>query len=498
LVTPWRWVGLGQVINVVTLYNIYNSIGVFSLFLLIYFFVLRVSGSRYLALCTAAFIIGGYSIVYNKRLFYDDFNIYGRATFPYLSSLAFFIYIHVLWKALQTSKKVYLGTASIIFGILFYIYFFTWSFAAAFTALLGFFYFISGKRVEAKRVALVFIIGLTIGSYNLFRLYRHVNSEWGEQFAYFQSSSYGHSPVLSKIGLVAGVLLFFYWRKYKNSPLLPLLFAFVSAGWVALNQQIITGRILQYGHYYWYFIVPLGILVLFYLLWELLALERYGRWAAGICLCVVILNTVVGQYRSFQAALPNKLYEQRFAPLIAELKKYPTGVILAGDDPNSNLFTIYTNHDLLYANLDLIGQIPMSRWRDSLYIYLFLNKNSRSDIRNYLYAIMNDAGENSMYKQLYKAIEGYASGYDLYTYRDRAVYDKTMIAATREKIITLLDREYEPYKNNPTKMIALLRSYNVTYIVWDANQYPEWDLSFLEGALINMGVYENVHLYQLR
>jgi hypothetical protein len=178
--------------------------------------------------------------------------------------------------------------------------------------------------------------------------------------------------------------------------------------------------------------------------------------------------------------------------------EYPTGVILAGDDPNSNLFTIYTNHDLLYANLDLIGQIPMSRWRDSLYIYLFLNKNSRSDIRNYLYAIMNDAGENSMYKQLYKAIEGYASGYDLYTYRDRAVYDKTMIAATREKIITLLDREYEPYKNNPTKMIALLRSYNVTYIVWDANQYPEWDLSFLEGALINMGVYENVHLYQLR
>jgi len=82
LSAPIRLLGLSDRIDVVTLYNAYNAIGVCALILLLYFFVLMLSGKRLLAAVTALFVVGGYSIVYNKGLFYSDFNVYGRAMYP--------------------------------------------------------------------------------------------------------------------------------------------------------------------------------------------------------------------------------------------------------------------------------------------------------------------------------------------------------------------------------------------------------------------------------
>ena len=100
---PIYWLGLGYNVDVVKLYDVYNFLGIFAIVLLIYFLVLDMSGSKLLSAVTALFVVGGYSIVYNKSLFYTDFNIYGRAVFPYMGSLFFFVYLYIVYVAVISS-----------------------------------------------------------------------------------------------------------------------------------------------------------------------------------------------------------------------------------------------------------------------------------------------------------------------------------------------------------------------------------------------------------
>ena len=92
LLAPIKLLGLAQKVNIVTLYNTYNFIGVFFLIILIYFFVWQLSNKKLLAIAASLFAIGGYSIVYHKALFYDDLNIYARLIYPFVSSIILFLY----------------------------------------------------------------------------------------------------------------------------------------------------------------------------------------------------------------------------------------------------------------------------------------------------------------------------------------------------------------------------------------------------------------------
>jgi len=66
LLAPIKLLGLEKKFNIVSIYNVYNFIGVFFLILLIYFFVLQLSDSKLLSIATALFVVGGYSIVFFK------------------------------------------------------------------------------------------------------------------------------------------------------------------------------------------------------------------------------------------------------------------------------------------------------------------------------------------------------------------------------------------------------------------------------------------------
>ena len=123
LTAPIRFLGLADRINVVILYNIYNFIGVFILILLAYFFVWQLSGNKLLSAVAAVFAIGGYHIVY-RQFFYNDFNIYGRPMYPYISSLAFFAYLNFLALWLKTQRFAYKALSATFLGLLFYIYVF--------------------------------------------------------------------------------------------------------------------------------------------------------------------------------------------------------------------------------------------------------------------------------------------------------------------------------------------------------------------------------------
>src|SRR3989344_648790 len=384
LATPARLLGLADKINAVTLYNVYNFIGVFVLILLIYFFALQISGNKLFAATAAIFAIGGYNIVYRQFL-YADLNIYGRPMYPYISSLAFFAYLNFLTKWLKTKNFIYKILSAVSFGLLFYVYIFAWTYALALNGVLFLLYFLRRDWAQVKSMIFISGTGAFIGLYNIFQMWALFNSDIGAQISYFHWSSRARLPIFSKIGAAMLVLLAFFAYKKRNDNNIILILALILAGWISLNQQIVSGRIVEIGHYYWYFIVPISIIAGLYMAWMLLEghITRRGALFAAI-IGLVFLHSAVGQYRSFFLQLPDRIALQRYKPIISELQKNAKpGVILAADDiAYAYLFTIYTNHDLFWGSPAVV--MPFDRFTDALYLYLYINKDARRNYAGFL------------------------------------------------------------------------------------------------------------------
>ena len=498
LLAPIKLFGLAEKVNVVILYNIYNFIGVFFVIILIYLLVLQLSGNKLLSMAAALFVIGGHSVIFYKTLFYHDFNLYARVIFPFISSLILFSYLNLLVKSFKSDELRRKIFAAMAFGLMFYIYFFAWSFTLALNAALYLIFIFKKDFTSARKVLFIGFVGLIIGSYNLIRLFSSVSSEIGEQLLYFNQLAYGHGLIFNKILSIALVLFFIFLYKCKVDKNTPLIIAIMLSGWISLNQQIITGRMLEYGHYYWYFIIPLSIIIIFYMIWQLISNKIIKKYFFIFIIVFVFLNTVVGQYKSFPKTLAIKEYEQNFRPIIDSLNsdKAP-GVVLAADETDEYLFTIYTSHDLFWHGAASFNRVPIQRFEDALFVNLYLNKEARNDFKGYLIRIGGNKAEWSYYQRLYRNLEGFWSGLTYYEYNDRIKKDDQELSRNRPAVIDKLYKDYSEMVLKDNGPYKLLEKYGVNYIVWDKNEHPEWDLSFFGDKIKEIVSINNIYLYQI-
>ncbi|MEK6867305.1 MAG: hypothetical protein AABX98_00640, partial [Nanoarchaeota archaeon] len=403
--------------------------------------------------------------------------------------------MNFLVKSLNSEKLKHKIFAGIFFGLLFYIYFYGWSFALALNGCLWLILLFKKDFFAAKKVLGITIIGLALGAYNLIKLFLSLNSAAGKQTAYFMWAAYGRAPIFSKIGFIALIIFaLYYFYKRRTDKNWPVILAVILSGWLALNQQIISGRIVQYGHYYFYFIVPLSIIISFYMVWQLLSNEKIKKYLFILLIALVFINTAGGQYKSFFVSYASKKHEQSYRPIIDVLNsdKKP-GVILA-DVTNEYLFTIYTPHDLFWQQIATISQIPTQRLKDALFVYYYLNKEARNDFKNYLTNIGQDQkARGTYYKVLFRNLEGLRSGYDFYAYQKKVVAGDEELIRKRPVIIEELSREYEENVLKNKGINKILRQYGVNYIVWDKKNNPEWDLSGLESLKL-LASNNNIYL----
>jgi hypothetical protein len=496
---PVKLLGLENKIDIVTIYNVYNLFGVFILILLVYGVAFSMSASRLFSAAAALFVIGGYSIIYNKGLFYDDFNAYGRTLYPYVSSLGLFAYLGLLHRSLKENRKILSVSAGLVFGLLFYVYFYAWTFTAAFTAILVLFYLIAKDYDRAKSVGLTFVIGFLVGGLLVAGLLKFFSSDVGRQLSYFFHSLKSQQFVMSKIGLAT--LVFFLWFSYKrpNDQNRIFILAIIFAGWLSLNQQIVTGRLVQYGHYYWYFVVPLSIIVGCYMIWSIKPESKVTAGFLWFLIAVAFLNTAVGQYRSIVADLAGKLYEQKYAPSLNLLKNRPASVVLTADDGVGYPFlvNIYTNDDLFWNSAAVLYYTPISRLKEALFVYSYLNRDARNNFSGYLKKSLNESkGDGQMIADLYRFIEGYEAGVDYYQYFEMTkIGNNQKIAEVRAWLLPALSAEYRLFSSNRRNVVGLLKKYGVGYVLWDEERFPNWDLTAL-GPLKALGPKGSVNLYE--
>lgn len=486
-------------VNVVTYYNILNFAGIIVLLMLIFLFMGALSGDPHMSLAAAIFAVGGYLLIENgtilsviahgKDVFYDTFNIFGRSNFPYMPLIPFFgaliaiYYAHtrpLRWPIRENiAAYAYVLTAGVLFGLLFYLYFYAWTFMLAFLGCLVLFALISRKLDAALSGVAIACIGLLIGSIKLADFYSLYTSPVAAQLAHFFLSIDNRQFIMSTTGLATTLLFAFYFYMRRSDPNNLFIAAIIAAGWVALEQQMITGRAVQYGHYYWYFIVPLSILVSIYMCMRLLP-DRMTRFRVVLSILLIaaaLVHTGGTQYKSFFTTVENKLREQDFAPVLARLSEEAPAIVLGdpGGESYPFLTTIYTSHDLYWNNAATVSIFPMEYLKEAFFVYLYLNKDARDDPVGYLKDSL--ASTSNAYTVMYENIESVESGISLTRYH--ASRADTEILSARERFLPILENEYRARVPNAAAVRNILFENGVRYVLWDKRETPEWDLSVL-------------------
>ncbi len=485
--------------NIVTVYNAVNTIAIFFLALVIYAFVFAMSGDSLLAAAAAVFVIGGYSIIEEKSLFFSSFNIYGRSVFPFASSIPFFGFLLLTYEAIVSRKSAWYSiVAGVILGALFYDYFYAWTFAAALLATLFVVLLVRRDIPGVMRTMLIGSIGIVLGLGTIIPFLQLYASQSGGQLSYFLWSVHGRTPIMSLAGL-AGLLIYglYWWRMKGADKNSPFILACIVAGWIALNQQLITGSFVQYGHYYWYFIVPVLICLCLYMVGKCIP-RRLMVWVYGALIALAFVSTAGGQYQSVKHNLSGNEHDQSYASLLSVLASLPRGTILTGpgSDSQSLLVPIYTDDDLYWYVGATTYHTSFDRIEEALLVYLYLNHDARKDPIGFLQKELSK-DINSPYSLLFENIEGYRSGLDYYSYEAALQHSDSALLSKRPAILSEVRERYAALLPNDAALRALLLERGVTYVLWDSALYPEGDLSPLQPLTV-IATSTDLTLYKLQ
>src|SRR3989338_3816171 len=325
------------------------------LFFLVYFLIYKLSNSdaffnKINGVAGALLITLGYDLVdYHTLLSWiagesapGGFLIWARPVNPILGAIFLMSFLLFIWSIIQkkTNKKTIIG-ASVFLVLMIMSYFFSWGMAVSVVAMLILIYFFKKEYGVVKNLAATLIFGFLLASPYWYISWQASQSSWYEDSLLRSGLFYTHYPLLNKLMLavlaVYIILIIFQILKYEKSK--PNFikeksnFQFQDWHWFCLalilgslwaySQQILTGRTVWPYHFVQYSI-PLAMIVLMVLFYNIVRKESVWLWRAGI-FAIVSVSLSFGIYT--QASVYNgAAYEyyrnlQLSAPLFDELNK---------------------------------------------------------------------------------------------------------------------------------------------------------------------------------
>ncbi|OGE80338.1 MAG: hypothetical protein A2826_02690 [Candidatus Doudnabacteria bacterium RIFCSPHIGHO2_01_FULL_43_23] len=356
----------------------------FILTLVIYSFVYSVSKSRLQSLLATAFIILGQNLLLNPMAILDlargeskifQALVYSRPVSPQFHSIFFFGYLALFWQWLETRTDKYLWWAAVLLGFLFYIYFYSWTFIFAFLAVLFLISFFKKDFILRKKLILHAILALAIAIPYFYNLYQFYQLPQREFLGTLQGLVSGRSFVFSEL-LVAGTVFFFisFWRKFAAQ--FWFFTALLLAGFIAINQQIITGQELFSPHYHWYINAPLVGIVLVMGFFELLHLQKHKKLAVAlVCLGLAgfVFNGYVAQRNTYEKNQKYFVADQRYATLYdwLNLNTPKDSVVLTFSPYVGDNLPVYTHNNVFMSVQLMLNNTPEERIKDAYYLRIY-------------------------------------------------------------------------------------------------------------------------------
>lgn len=398
----------------------------FILFLLVYFLIYRLSdrddnqlfSQKINAIAGALLVTLGYDLAdYHAILDFlrdgqalaGNFLLWARPVNPILGAIFLMSFLIFIWSIVQgkSDKKTIVG-ASFFLALMIASYFFSWGMAVSVVAMLVLIYLLKKDYRIVKNLIAVIFFGVLLASPYWYISWQASQSPWYEDSLLRSGLFYTHYPLLNKLMLavlavfVATVLFSALKNSDKAAAIKDrILSSFRGWHWFCLalilgslwaySQQILTGRTVWPYHFVQYSI-PLAMIVLMVLLYNIVRKESAWLWRAGV-FAVALASLSFGIYT--QASVYNSgaygHYRnlQLYAPLFDELdKKEKDCVVLAREDGSEskmlNVMIPAFTHCNRYSSTEAPSLMPNERSLHSYLVALRLNGVGAGEIDEYL------------------------------------------------------------------------------------------------------------------
>ncbi|OGY63534.1 MAG: hypothetical protein A3I89_02150 [Candidatus Harrisonbacteria bacterium RIFCSPLOWO2_02_FULL_41_11] len=389
-----------------------------------------------------------------------NFISYARPINPQISSLFFFGYLLCAWKFLfgqlsQKSEKIYGIAGAIIWGLSFYVYFFTFSFLSVLNGVLLLWFGYAKDWRQLKKMLLVSAGASLLALPYLLHLLKMMQSPWYIQLTRRLGMADTRQFIFSRVWWgVTALFLLLYWgsREVKI-----FILAFLATAFIVTNQQMLTGKTLSLpAHYHWYYIAPIGGAILIYLFFSYFE-KIVPLWASRAAMILLLglffYAGILYQKTSYLLGKEWAISSQRYAPVFSWLEQNISkeSSIFANQDL-SNLIPDYTRHNVYRGTGDTL--ISEERLKHPLYIYFYLNGVTKDSAGDYFYNNRNPIGAE-IFGQYYRQKNG-------------------CYGCFSDDILNTWISEYQSFLEKD--FVTELKKYPADYVIWDKAQNPEWRL----------------------
>lgn len=453
----------------------------FLIALLLYGLLYVLSRRRIAALLGVLFAMWGDSLMDGPRALLglvrgvapvSDFLTYARPINPEISALFLFgSLLAVYWfffRELHPSRRLVrtlaLAALGLMAGLSLYVSIYVYTFLLAFGLLLFAYALLKKEYGTAGELGLVGGVALlSAGPFIVNYIHARALPAYADASLRFGLIA-NHAPIMSLWVLLLALGALFLPRREKSARVFFLIAALALA--VVLNQQIITGHVMQSGHYHWYITKPLaGLMLGWYavLLAEFALGRSWMRYAAyGFLSGMLLYTAVLVQTASYRAAAPALSAAQAYAPILSYLHAQPAPAVVWADRTLSLFIPLYTHNDApnngyaeyyLVPNAYLVERLLLEyRLRGvTPQQILGVMRRDRADISQRIFGVY---------------------------WRDAAgSYD-----ALPNALIESYARRYAALYQEP--LATVFRQLGVTEIVWDAAAAPSWNLGAQSGLHI--------------
>jgi hypothetical protein len=386
--------------------------------------------------------------------FYAEFSFL-RRYIPAVPFPLFFVFCVFIWRSYSSSSLNSLswaGGAAFVFILMMYSYFFLWTAALAWLVSLTTLWLIlrPNERSAILKSFFIFLLVVCAASIPYFYLVSRRSSEIDRD----QALVFTHTPDLLRFTEILGALILatlliciFRGAVRKESRKSIFAAACALAPFVALNQQVVTGRSLQPFHYE-QFVLNYQLLVGMVVL-DWLALQFFKRWRV----LVIAITLVIGLTLALKSTIVNSrqnLSRDEVVPIYRKLNDE----FSANNSPGeSALF----GHTLLAADAATNCSIPVL-WSPYMYTYGTMSIDEhRERLFQYLYYLGVD--REGLRRLLL----------------EEPVYRGALFGVPR--INKTLIRNFEPI--TAEEIDAEVESYDLYKANFTAEQAREWPLSYV-------------------
>lgn len=386
--------------------------------------------------------------------------------------LFFFGFLVSLFLFYEKKKLVFGITSSILLGLNFYNYFYSWTFLFAFGGVLTVILFSQKKWEEGRRIMYVFMGGLLVALPYLWNLYSATLHTNYEALSMRHGVLVSHAPLF--IGSTAFVALIIFLIGFPRTDKSKYIFALaiLLTPFVTLNQQILTGKMLQVGHYHWYMHKPFAIIFLTAVVFYTLEKWQFSRpYKKIIAISIILVSVVMGakiQQVSYMKTNLNRggdsvgvtLERQKYARVMDWLNAHAEkeSVVFANEE-TSNVVVIYTPQNVFHHHADHLT-LPATdeRLRTIVFTYYRLRDVGAENIR-------------SIFEKEKEFLSARLFGIH---YREKEGRE----ADLPDDVVQDLVYKYQESLKIPTNewLYDVWKQYEVEYVVWDKKADPTWEL----------------------